>query len=190
MTDPIALPTASDVWRRLLRGVADRRSPFRTPALATTTPDGDPTVRTVVLRGADLERRTLQFHTDARSPKARDISQSARASWLFYDRKAALQIRASGVTTLAADGPAVDAAWERTTPSGRRTYATAHGPGLPRGNPSEPDLETDDPRVRSIFRLGTTIVDRIDWLWLHHAGHQRALLQWTGGRWHAVWSTP
>lgn len=190
MTAPTALPTASDVWRRLLRGVADRRSPFRTPALATTTPDGEPAVRTVVLRGADLERRTLQFHTDARSPKARDISHGARAAWLFYDRKAALQIRASGVTRLDAEGPDVDAAWERTTPSGRRTYATTQGPGFPRGDSGEPDLDLDDPRVRTIFRLGTTVVDRIDWLWLHHAGHQRALLQWTSGRWRAAWSTP
>jgi len=190
MTGDTALPTASDVWRRLLRGVADRHSPFRTPALATTTPDGEPAVRTVVLRGADLERRTLQFHTDARSPKARDVSHEARVAWLFYDRKAAIQVRASGVTTLAGEGPDVEAAWERTTSSGRRTYATAHGPGSPRGHSSEPDLDPDDPRIRSVFRLGTTVVDRIDWLWLHHAGHQRALLKWTGGRWRAAWSTP
>ena len=180
-------PTPSEVWRRLLRGVADRRSPFRTPGFATVRTDGAPAVRTVVLRGADAAGRTLHFHTDARSPKARDLESCPRAAWLFYDRKARLQIRVSGRTFLQRQGPEVDAAWERTTASGRRTYATAIAPGQVIGEPHPLDLPVDDPRVRDVFCLGTTKVDHIDWLWLHHAGHQRARLQWTGTEWTSTW---
>ena len=56
------LPSAPEVWALWQRGVADRRSPFRTPAIATVGTDGQPEVRTVVLRDAELQSRTLTLH--------------------------------------------------------------------------------------------------------------------------------
>lgn len=190
MSQTPSLPVPGEVWASLLRGVADRRSPFRTPALATTSLDGLPEVRTVVLRGADVASRTLTFHSDLRSPKVAALGRRPYAAWMFYDRRGRIQIRASGPTTIEAGGALVDAAWARTTASARRTYATATGPGRPVVPGETRSLDVDSPEVRAVFCQGRTRVERIDWLHLHHAGHMRAVLEWTGTDWAVGWRVP
>jgi len=49
----------ADAFRLIARGVADRRSPFRTPTLATVGVDGRPRLRTVVLRAFDAAARRI-----------------------------------------------------------------------------------------------------------------------------------
>ncbi|MEL7049917.1 MAG: pyridoxamine 5'-phosphate oxidase family protein, partial [Pseudomonadota bacterium] len=81
--------TLSQIWRRLERGVADRRSPFHTPTVATMRrADGLPNLRTVVLRACEHQDRQLTFHTDARSEKCRELRANPAIALHVYDPQA------------------------------------------------------------------------------------------------------
>lgn len=192
-------PDPKQLWADWTRGVVDRRSAFRTPAVATVDADGSPRLRTVVLRGADLATRTLTFHTDLRSPKVKSLRQRPQVAWLFYDARRKVQLRVQAVAALWTDGPHAEAGWSRCSDFGKRTYAVEPGPGSPAAHPTSGlpkrlergELDsTQRDSVRSNFVVVRTQVTAIDWLWLHHAGHRRHQLRWTGADWAGQWVVP
>ena len=63
-------------------------------ALATSTSDGRPSVRTVLLKGAD--DRGFVFYTNYNSRKARELDQTGRAALLFYWPSLVRQVRVDG----------------------------------------------------------------------------------------------
>ena len=63
-------------------------------ALATATRDGVPSVRTVLLKGAD--EHGFVFYTNYESRKARELAESGRASLLFYWPSLNRQVRIDG----------------------------------------------------------------------------------------------
>jgi pyridoxamine 5'-phosphate oxidase len=63
-------------------------------ALATATPDGRPSVRTVLLKGVD--DRGFIFYTNYESRKAREMEATGRASLLFLWRSVERQVRIDG----------------------------------------------------------------------------------------------
>jgi pyridoxamine 5'-phosphate oxidase len=63
-------------------------------ALATATPDGRPSVRTVLLKGVD--DRGFIFYTNYESRKAREMEATGRASLLFFWRALERQVRIDG----------------------------------------------------------------------------------------------
>jgi pyridoxamine 5'-phosphate oxidase len=66
-------------------------------ALATATPDGEPTVRVVLVRIFD--ERGFVFFTNYRSQKARDLAQNPRAALCFYWPWIEEQVRVEGTLT-------------------------------------------------------------------------------------------
>ena len=180
-----------EAWRRLVRGAADRRSPFHTMTVATTRPDGAPTARTMVLRGVDPARRVLRFHTDRRSPKLAELTADARVALLLYDPGARLQLRIDGRAAILAEGAVPDALWARTREQSRTCYRQPEGPGTPLPGPelAIPDA-VDDAHGRDRFTAVEVTVDRLDWLFLNIGGHRRALFDWTGGDLSQGWIAP
>jgi len=81
-------------WKRLGRGVADRRAAARHPTLATVDADGWPQARTVVLRGADRAASQLTVYTDRKAGKVAELLHTPRAAVHVWDQTAHLQIRA------------------------------------------------------------------------------------------------
>jgi pyridoxamine 5'-phosphate oxidase len=65
--------------------------------LATASGDGDPSARTVSLRG--LDARGFSFFTHYESHKARDIADNPRAALVFHWREVERQVRVSGPVT-------------------------------------------------------------------------------------------
>lgn len=63
-------------------------------ALATAGADGQPSVRTVLMRGLDADG--LQFFTNYEGRKARDLEANPRAGILFYWPELARQVRLEG----------------------------------------------------------------------------------------------
>jgi pyridoxamine 5'-phosphate oxidase len=63
-------------------------------ALATSTADGRPSVRTVLLKGVD--ERGFIFYTNYNSRKARELDATRRASLLFYWTSLVRQVRVDG----------------------------------------------------------------------------------------------
>lgn len=171
----------------LSRGVADRRHPFHTPVLGTVGRDGEPRLRTLVLRGFDAATRSLRLHTDRRAGKAADIAAQPRACLLGYDPAQRVQIRLEGHATLHADDAVADAGWAASRDFSRMCYAIEPGPGRPVVAP--PPAPLDPEAGRPNFAVILLRFDRLEWLWLAADGHQRALFDWQGDP-GAAWLVP
>jgi pyridoxamine 5'-phosphate oxidase len=186
---------AADLWVRLGQGKTDRNAPFHTPVVGTA--DGE--MRVMVLRHVDARAGVLRFHTDIRSPKAAAVGGGAPVSLLFYDAAAKLQLRCSGIGTVVKDGPVADAAWGASAPSSRRCYLAALGPsssaaqptsGLPAAFEDRLPTLAESEAGRGNFAVLLVTLTRIDWLYLAHDGHRRALFQRSGDQWAGGWLVP
>lgn len=178
----------AEAFRLLARGVADRRSPFHTPVLASVADDGAPALRTVVLRAWDPAARELRVHTDARSPKAAELRARPRAALLAYDPGRRVQVRIGGRVALHAADAVAEAAWAASRPASRTCYAATAAPGAPIATPgaAPTDAELGWPN----FVVVRLLVEELDYLSLAHAGHRRARFTWADGRADATWLAP
>jgi pyridoxamine 5'-phosphate oxidase len=181
--------THAEAWGLLGRGVADRKCAFHSPAVATIGLDGHPRSRTVVLRAVDHPSRSLQFHTDRRSAKVAELQADPRASVLFYDAGWKVQIRIGGQATLHDEDLVGAEAWHRTRPMSRVCYTQSSAPGSIATEPAVAVLP--DPRgdafARENFVAVRITVLTLEWLYLAHAGHRRALFTYAPDK--AVTST-
>ena len=182
--------TLAEAQRLLARGVADRRSPFHTPTLATITPAGEPSLRTVVLRGFDAEARRLRVHTDQRSAKYAELLAHPRAALHGYDAAAQVQIRLGGRIALHTTDAEAEAAWAGSHPGSRLCYAVAPGPGTPVAAPPAAPRALDA-AARGHFAVLILHIESLEWLWLAAAGHRRARFTWdAAGARTASWLVP
>jgi pyridoxamine 5'-phosphate oxidase len=95
--------------------------PLQAVALATATPDGAPSVRMVLLKGAD--ERGLTFFTGYESRKGGELAANPRAAILVYWPALGRQVRIEGgVERLE---PAESDAYWATRPAGSRLSAVA-----------------------------------------------------------------
>jgi hypothetical protein len=188
--------TFAELWARLVRGAADRRSGFHTIQVATAGLDGGARVRTVVLRGAYKAAGSLRFHTDARSGKIAEIAADPRVEVCAYDPKAKIQARLSGRATVHEADPVAAAAWAATRPQSRVCYrapvapgAVVEAPGAADPGPAQRAPEDPDEGLAQ-FRPVVVTADRIEWLYLAARGHRRARFVRTGDGWSGVWLAP
>jgi hypothetical protein len=181
-----ALPQA---FALLARGVADRRSPFHTPTLATRGPDGAPALRTVVLRAFDPATRRLRIHTDRRSAKAAGIAAEPRVALHGYDAGAQVQLRMGGVASLHLDDAVADEAWAGSRAMSRMIYATPHAPGDPVAEPLPSPVDAEG--GRNNFCAVLLRIDTLDVLLLAASGHRRVRFAWDdAGALSAGWVAP
>lgn len=166
----------AEAFRRLARGVADRRCPFHTPTLATIGADGAPELRTLVLRGFDPAARTLRLHTDARSGKVAELARDPRCALHFYDPTAKLQLRIAGHAAVHGKDTIADAAWTASRDFSRMCYAISPAPGTKVDAP--PAAPRDAEAGRDVFRVILLRFDRLEWLELAAGGHRRARFTW------------
>ena len=82
-------------FARWFEQVRDREADPTACALATSTSDGRPSVRTVLLKGVD--DRGFLFFTNYSSRKARELDQTGRAALLFYWPSLVRQVRIDGL---------------------------------------------------------------------------------------------
>ena len=158
----------AEVWRRLVRGVHDRRAPARHPTLATVSPDGRPQARTVVLRAADKPTGTLDVHTDLESAKVRDLQTTPFAALHVWDSSAHLQMRLDASVTVLT-GRDVSDIWESIPEQSRRSYGGTPEPGQPVAQALD-YTKAPDPACFALLRLELMTIDAL------HLGpsHRRA----------------
>lgn len=89
--------------------------------LATATPDGSPSARVVLLKGAD--ELGFAFYTDYRSQKGRELEHNPRAALVFYWGELERQVRITGTVSRVAREESD--AYFRTRPRGSRLGAWA-----------------------------------------------------------------
>ncbi len=188
-------------WKLLGRGSKDRKSPLHMPCVGTISPTGLPRQRIMVLRKARKEDRLLRFHTDNRAGKVDDIADGAPISVLGYHPGAKIQLRLSGTARIETDSAAADKAWSETSLFGKRCYLAEPGPGAATDKPISglaSDLEGRKPNEEEVlpgrpnFAILLAEIDQIEWLYLAHTGHRRALFSWdaTAMEWTGQWLVP
>lgn len=180
--DPAAI--IEDIYRRLDAGVRDRESPLHTPSLGTIGLDGTPRQRIVVLRAFDAQEPCLRIHTDSRSAKVAELAADPRASLLFYDHGAAVQIRIEGRATVHGTDAIADAAWEASRRLSRICYGQQPGPGAALQAPGAFDLPETDEAIaagRVNFRAVLVRPLALEWLHLRHGAHRRLRLAFEPG---------
>jgi len=179
----------AEAFRLFSRGVADRRSAFRTPTIATVGPDGAPRIRTMVLRRFEPAARRLTLHTDQRAAKLSEIDHQPRVAVHVYDARAAVQVRLSARVLVHVADHLAREAWEAGAPSSHTCYAVNPAPGTVVAAP--PPAATDRDAGFVNFAVLAMTFDTLEWLWLYHAGHRRARFDWADdGSYSAAWLVP
>lgn len=163
------------IWQQIGRGTRDKHHPARHPTFATSTPDG-PDLRTLVLRAASRHHSTLEFHTDAASPKMAQITNNPAVAIHFWIPKSSLQIRAKATAQLLPGDPTLFA----QLPSAAQLNYQGPAPGAPLPAAA-------DPREARFTRILCTLT-KIDVLLLT-APHMRALYS-VQTDWHGTWLAP
>lgn len=172
------------LWKRLESAPKKRRDPFRTPSVATVNAQGVPENRTVVLRAANYNLRSLSIFTDSAALKCRAISLTPHAAFCFWDPKSRVQIRMVGRATLHT-GEAVHADWARQQSGAKKLYQVSPEPGHFIDHPSA--LTFDAPARFS--RLDCE-VQTVDILWLTTPHHERMGASWRNDEWSLNWLVP
>jgi pyridoxamine 5'-phosphate oxidase len=124
-------------------------------ALATASPEGRPSVRTVLLKGMD--DRGYIFYTNYESRKAREMEATGRASLLFFWASVERQVRIDG--TVERISPVESDAYFETRPLDSRlsVYASKQSEAIE----SRDVLEEAFDRVKRTF--GDGAVPRPEW---------------------------
>lgn len=176
------------VWAKLERAANDPAQILRLMAVATVTPDGKPSNRTLVLRGADPYSGLIWFHTDRRSPKVHHLKERSYLSALAYDQQEHMQIRVDGQATLHQNDALAERHWEQASLAVRHAYGLPHTAGEPLHQP-DPKLQV----MRQQHKLGSADqgrhnfvviqvqVESIDWLQVGTTGQIRAILRAANG---------
>lgn len=188
------------VWKDMLvSGVSDRVHPFKKPILTTMGPDGAPKARTVILRDAQIDDRSVRLHTDARSGKVSEIGRNPNVMLAFYDPSQEIQIQISGAAIVHRNDAYADAAWAGAAPSSRRAYLAEIVPGTPLSAPASglpSDVEGIIPSEerleagRSNFAAVQLVFDQVDWLFLSPNGNRRARFTFESKTWLGTWLAP
>ncbi len=172
----------ADVWKTLFKAADDSMAAWRLPCLATQSCNGC-NQRTVVLRGVDIVKRRLLFHTDVRSGKVFEISEYANVSLLFYDPEIKVQVVAQGVAAIHTDGTVADRLWNDSAAASLKMYLGELPPGTITPEPSCNEPEFVRGRIperneiaagRCNFAAVVVSIFELEWLQLSRDGNLRA----------------
>ncbi|HET9823416.1 MAG TPA: pyridoxamine 5'-phosphate oxidase family protein [Burkholderiaceae bacterium] len=164
-------------WQELGAAANDRLHEWRIMALATLG-DGEPELRSVVLREVDAPARRLVFFTDSRSPKVPQLQAQSRATLLLWSQRLSWQLRLRVHCRVQTDGLEVSSRWARLKLSpAAQDYLSPLQPGTPI------ERWELDRASREHFAVVGAVVVAMDWLELHADGHRRARFGAEGATW-------
>jgi pyridoxamine 5'-phosphate oxidase len=158
-------------------------------ALATATPDGWPSVRMVLLKGADETGFT--FFTGYTSRKGRELDANPRAALLFH--REGIQVRVEGRVERVPPEES-DAYW-RTRPPASRRSAAASQQSEPIGSRAEleaaVDAQPEEPERPQRWGGYRLVPDTYEF-WRHRDDrlHERHLFRARDGGWEVVLLQP
>ena len=105
----------------LKRGVKDYKHPFHQFVLSTFE-DTQIEQRMLVLRRWVLNRRTIIFHTDYRSPKISQLKKNRQCSILFYSKSDNIQLRIKGSVHIHQHDDLANVFFNEATPNQLKHY--------------------------------------------------------------------
>lgn len=187
------------IIKALAEGVINRRHPFHTPVISTIN-GNQPELRTVVLRDFNKDLMEILIHSDYRTGKVSQLKLNPNTSFLFYDRNSAVQVRARGMSFIHYMDDRSLQRWQISKPASRRCYLTTVYPGeeIPVPDSTLPaDFRNITPSLAESesgyenFCVIRTVVNEIDWLYLHKSGNIRAAFKIKEGKfYHSSWLAP
>lgn len=185
---PSLLPVRDEIIHLLHEAVSESGNAFRTAAVATTSPDGLPQLRIMILRAFDAEQMILKLFTDGRSPKVRELMASPNIQLLGYDAGQRIQLRISGRAEIHQNDEQTEKLWAALPEFGRGDYLSRQPPGEQIAHPG--DSWEDKTLGGQNFTVIELKIQSIDWLKLSGQGHRRALFTWDDGKYSARWRAP
>lgn len=163
----------AEMWQAL----AARHGAWRTPVLASVTPEGGADARVVVLREVSAQRRELVFFTDRRSRKHEALLDNPSACFVIYDVDAGWQVRLYGSARAETATAEMDAWWKTLGEHQRAHYGNAEN-----ASSMQEGLEN--------FAAFRVTIDRFHCLWLHDDGNEAAEFEWRGDGWRGHFVRP
>lgn len=158
----------------LLEGLRIKTHPFHWAAFATLAAE-IPQVRMLVLRGWRLERRTLIFHTDNRSPKLKQLKTNPNCSILFYSNQDQLQLRFQASAHIHSQDALASYHYQQLHAKQLVIYQAEQAPSTVISDPNSITYTAD---AQSNFAVIVCNFDTLDLLHLDEAGHRRILYEW------------
>lgn len=175
----------SQIYKELVRATCDRHHAWRTPALATTTYEGVPNARTVVLRKVQKDQEStvcdgFEIYTHGLSPKVSELQHQPRACLLFWSAKLSWQLRVMVDVSIHAEGPDVVSLWQtlkHSRAAGDYLGETAPGQPLSVGTDDLEPLPSLFDAPVCYFAVIRAKVMAMDWLELGRGQHRRARIR-------------
>ena len=132
-------------WTQIYRGKADKKSPARHPTFVTSSIDGFPNARTLVMRRCDQKNNKIEFHTDTASSKMFALKENPRAGIHIWLPKVQLQIQMEVIVEVKV-GDITIPNWRNVPTNSRIAYGTTPRPGTIIGSPFAYDQVPDQKR--------------------------------------------
>ncbi len=115
-------------WAQISRGKGDKKSPARHPTFVTSSADGFPNARTLVMRRFDRKNHQIEFYTDTASSKMMVLEENPRAVIHIWLPKVQLQIQMD-VDVEVKVGDITIPTWINVPTNSRVAYGTIPSPG-------------------------------------------------------------
>jgi pyridoxine/pyridoxamine 5'-phosphate oxidase len=132
-------------WIQIFRGKADKKSPARHPTFITSSSNGYPNARTLVMRHCDRENNQIEFHTDTASSKILALNENSRAGIHIWLPKVNLQIQMD-VNVEIKTGEITIPYWNNIPTNSRTAYGTIPSPGSVIESPTSYEYSPDQKR--------------------------------------------
>ena len=132
-------------WVQISRGKVDKKSPARHPTFVTSSVDGLPNARTLVMRRSDRKNNQIEFHTDTASSKMLALEKNPRAGIHIWLPKVQLQIQIDVVVEIKV-GDITIPYWKNVPTNSRVAYGTIPSPGNVLESPLAYDHAPDQKR--------------------------------------------
>jgi hypothetical protein len=174
----------------LAEGAASPGSSWRHVSLGTVTAEGQPRIRTLVLRAFDAGARTLDLHTDRRSDKFTELQASPLACVHAWNAATGEQLRLEGRICMHVGDAVAKAGWELLRPASRHTYRAMPGPGRVIGDPGEAKQTLDDPSALAVFVVLRFSIKQLEYLLIRESVYRRARFTWEAGGCTPIWLAP
>jgi len=174
----------------LAEGAAGPGSQWRHVSLGTVTADGQPRIRTLVLRAFDADARTLDLHTDRRSAKVAELQAVPRASVHAWNAATGEQLRLEGSIAMHTGDVEAQSAWAALRPASQNTYRAIPGPGCVIDDPAEASQTLDDADAFAGFVVLRFSIKQLEYLLIRESVHLRARFTWESDALTPIWLAP
>ena len=165
-------------WVQIYRGRADKKSPARHPTFVTSSIDGFPNARTLVMRRCDQKNKQIEFHTDTASQKMSTLKENPRAGIHIWLPKVQLQIQMDVIVEIKV-GDITIPYWRNVPTNSKVAYGTIPSPGNVIESPLAYNHNSDQKR----FAVLVCDIQSIQLLLLgvkHIRAHYKKSTNWQG----------